>query len=167
MREPSSKILRFEDLQGLREKYREKRIVTIPGVYDLLHVGHLRYLIEARKRGDLLVVFVDNDARIKRNKGPERPVIPLEERRELLAGLECVDFVVSDDNDAYGEGDPFKDLVRLLRPDVAVVSKRHGLASNKDFVEMQKELGFELAIQDSGSKTTSTTDIIARIRKSG
>lgn len=64
------------------------------GVFDLMHVGHLRYLQAARALGDRLVVGVNADSSVKRlNKGPERPILPEEERAELLAGLACVDYV--------------------------------------------------------------------------
>jgi rfaE bifunctional protein nucleotidyltransferase chain/domain len=64
------------------------------GVFDLMHVGHLRYLQAARALGDRLVVAVNADSSVRRlNKGPERPILPEDERAELLAGLACVDFV--------------------------------------------------------------------------
>jgi len=69
------------------------RIVSTNGVFDLLHVGHLRYLQAARRCGDLLVVGVNSDACTRLLKGPTRPFVPEEERAEMLAGLGCVDYV--------------------------------------------------------------------------
>ena len=69
------------------------RIVSTNGVFDLLHVGHLRYLQAARRCGDLLVVGVNSDACTRLLKGPTRPFVPEEERAELLAALNCVDYV--------------------------------------------------------------------------
>ena len=69
------------------------RIVSTNGVFDLLHVGHLRYLQAARRCGDLLVVGVNSDACTRLLKGPSRPFVPEDERAEMLAGLNCVDYV--------------------------------------------------------------------------
>lgn len=69
------------------------RIVSTNGVFDLLHVGHLRYLQAARRCGDLLVVGVNSDACTRLLKGPSRPFVPEAERAEMLAGLGCVDYV--------------------------------------------------------------------------
>src|SRR5687768_14225756 len=71
------------------------RVVLTNGVFDLIHVGHVRYLSEARSQGDLLVVALNDDASVRKlNKGPERPVNPEDARAEVMAALESVDFVV-------------------------------------------------------------------------
>lgn len=90
------------------------RIVFTNGCFDLLHVGHIRYLRQARRLGDVLVVAVNSDDSVRRLKGPSRPVQPEEDRAEILAGLECVDYVVSFDEDT-----PLA-LIERLRPDVLV-----------------------------------------------
>ena len=69
-------------------------IVTTNGCFDVLHLGHLRYLQAARQLGDLLVVAINSDASVRELKGENRPLIPEDERAEMLAGLECVDYVV-------------------------------------------------------------------------
>ena len=69
-------------------------IVTTNGCFDVLHLGHLRYLQAARQLGDLLVVAINSDASVRELKGENRPLIPKDERAEMLAGLECVDYVV-------------------------------------------------------------------------
>src|SRR5436309_1402979 len=69
------------------------KIVFTNGCFDLIHVGHLRYLWEARKQGDLLVVAINDDASVARLKGPKRPILNLEERTQVMAGLACVDYV--------------------------------------------------------------------------
>lgn len=91
---------------------RGERIVFTSGCFDLLHVGHVRSLEEARGFGDLLVVGVNNDASVRRIKGPERPVVPARQRAELLAALTCVDWVV-----LFGGATP-RALIGALRPDV-------------------------------------------------
>ena len=86
-------------LEALRQRVRAlqahgKRIAFANGHFDLLHVGHLRYLRAARAEADVLVVAINDDASVARLKGPGRPVVPAAERAELLAALEPVDFVV-------------------------------------------------------------------------
>jgi len=91
-----------------------KRVALANGVFDLLHVGHVRYLQGARALADLLVVAVNSDASARANKGPGRPVIPEHERAELVAALACVDAVV-----VFGDRD-VRAIIRALRPDVHV-----------------------------------------------
>jgi len=91
------------------------RIVFTNGCFDLLHVGHVRYLREARRLGDLLVVGLNSDASVRTlDKGRERPLVPEAQRAEVLAALACVDYVV-----VFGEPDPGK-LIAELQPDVLV-----------------------------------------------
>jgi D-beta-D-heptose 7-phosphate kinase/D-beta-D-heptose 1-phosphate adenosyltransferase len=91
---------------------RGRRVVFTNGCFDLLHVGHVRAFEEARAQGDLLVVAVNRDRRVRELKGPGRPVVPERQRAEVLAALACVDYVV-----LFGEATPVA-LIRLLRPDV-------------------------------------------------
>lgn len=90
------------------------RIVFTNGCFDILHVGHVRYLQDAKALGDLLVVGVNSDASVRQLKGPERPVNVEAERAELLASLACVDYVV-----LFSELTPEK-LVEVIAPDVLV-----------------------------------------------
>ena len=86
----------FANLQCLGERLRleGRRVVFTNGHFDLLHVGHLRYLQSARALGDCLVVGINDDHTTTRRKGPTRPIVPQNERAELVAGLACVDYVV-------------------------------------------------------------------------
>jgi rfaE bifunctional protein nucleotidyltransferase chain/domain len=90
------------------------RIVFTNGVFDILHPGHLRYLQAARAHGDLLIVGLNSDASVRRNKGPSRPINPEGERAEVLAALECVDAV-----SVFDEETP-ADIIRRVQPDVLV-----------------------------------------------
>ena len=76
-----------------------KTIVFTNGVFDLLHPGHVRYLREARRLGDALIVGVNSDRSVRANKGPDRPLTPEAERAEILVALECVDAAVIFDED--------------------------------------------------------------------
>lgn len=93
---------------------RGRRIVFTNGVFDILHPGHVRYLQAARAHGDLLIVGLNSDASVRRNKGDGRPVNPELERAEVLAALACVDAVSIFDEDTPAE------IIRLVCPDVLV-----------------------------------------------
>ena len=98
----------------LAERYRAagRRIVLANGCFDLLHVGHIRYLDEARRLGDVLFVGINSDASVARLKGRGRPLMPATERLEVLAALRAVDHVV------VFEDDTADGLIRALKPDV-------------------------------------------------
>jgi D-beta-D-heptose 7-phosphate kinase/D-beta-D-heptose 1-phosphate adenosyltransferase len=91
---------------------RGEQVVFTNGCFDLLHVGHVRSLEQARSLGDRLLVAVNRDASVRRIKGPSRPAVPERQRAELVAALECVDWVV-----LFGQTTPLS-LIRALRPDV-------------------------------------------------
>jgi len=95
-------------------KAKGKRIVFTNGCFDLLHIGHVRYLEKARGLGDILVVGVNSDSSVQKIKGSRRPLLPEEERTEILSGLGCVDYLT-----IFNEIDPLK-LITSLHPDVLV-----------------------------------------------
>jgi rfaE bifunctional protein nucleotidyltransferase chain/domain len=112
-------VARVLDATALRSFVHEaraagRRIVFTNGVFDILHPGHLRYLQAARRHGDLLVVGLNSDASVRRNKGPSRPINPEHERAELLAALACVDAVSIFDDDTPD------DIIRRVQPDILV-----------------------------------------------
>ena len=111
---PSPKVVGREQLRAIREQARRegKRVVWTNGCFDLFHIGHLRSLQMARRHGDLLIVGVNADATVRALKGPGRPIVPEAERAEILAGLECVDYVT-----VFAEPTP-EAAVAELRPDV-------------------------------------------------
>ena len=115
-RPAAAKVLEpAELLDALRaERERGRKVVFTNGCFDLLHTGHLRLLEAAAALGDLLVVGLNRDDSVRRLKGPERPFQPFEERAELLAGLEAVDYVVG-----FGEDTPAV-LIDTIVPDVLV-----------------------------------------------
>lgn len=90
------KIYHRDELARLLEQARTDgaAVVTTNGCFDILHLGHLRYLQAARELGDLLVVAINSDSSVRQLKGENRPLVPEDERAEMIAGLECVDYVV-------------------------------------------------------------------------
>ena len=91
-----------------------KNVVFTNGVFDLLHPGHVRYLQDARRQGDALIVGVNSDRSVREIKTPDRPINPEQERAEVLAGLACVDAVV-----VFDEDNP-QQIIDRLQPDVLV-----------------------------------------------
>ena len=132
-------------------------VVFTNGVFDLLHPGHVRYLEEARHLGDALIVGVNSDRSVRRNKGEDRPVVPETERAELLAALRCVDVVV-----VFDEETPHA-IVSALQPDVLVKGADWGPGNivGRDVVEARggRVVRVELAAG------FSTTDLIRRTRE--
>ena len=142
-------------LAGLRK--RGRRIVFTNGCFDLLHIGHLRYLERARRHGDRLVVGINSDRSVKKIKGPIRPLLPQAERAEVLAALSCVDYVT-----IFDEPDPLA-VITALRPDVLVKGSDWG---------KNKIIGRDVVERRGGRvrrvpliKGVSTTRLIEKILK--
>ena len=134
-----------------------KRVVFTNGGFEVLHVGHVRSLRDARSRGDLLVVAVNSDASARELKGPDRPVVPATERAELVAGFECVDLVV-----VFPETDVAR-ILRELRPDVHCKGTDY-TADSVPEREVAAEIGARVAIVGD-AKRHATRDLIGKIRR--
>ena len=111
-----SKILKLSDLIQILKNLRKsgKQIVFTNGCFDILHVGHVRYLAAARSEGDVLVVGLNSDASVKSIKPDNRPIVRQTQRAEVLAGLASVDFIT-----IFDESDPMV-LIRAIKPDILV-----------------------------------------------
>jgi D-glycero-beta-D-manno-heptose 1-phosphate adenylyltransferase len=134
-----------------------RRVVLANGCFDLLHVGHVRYLAGARALGDVLFVGINSDAAVARLKGPGRPLMPAVERAELLAGLRAVDHVVVFDDDTADR------LVARLRPHVHAKGTDYTAQSVPERATAQA-VGAEVAIAGD-AKRHSTRDLISLIRE--
>jgi rfaE bifunctional protein nucleotidyltransferase chain/domain len=133
-----------------------RRIAFANGCFDLLHVGHVRYLQGAREQGDVLVVGVNSDRSVAALKGPGRPLLSAEARCELVAALECVDYVVIfDELNA-------ENVLRDLRPDVHCKGTDYSEETVPER-EVMKALGGVVRIVGD-TKNHSTRDLLARIR---
>ena len=131
--------------------YPETKIVFTNGCFDIMHVGHVKLLREAKSHGDLLVVGLNSDESVKQIKGPKRPVIPLEERAEVLAAIEYVNYVI-----VFNTPTPLP-LIKRIEPHVLVKGEdwRGKTIVGSEIVDEVKLVNF--------SNGTSTSHIIERI----
>jgi rfaE bifunctional protein nucleotidyltransferase chain/domain len=134
-----------------------RRVVLANGCFDLLHVGHLRYLAAARALGDVLFVGINSDAAVARLKGPGRPLMPAVERAELLAGLRAVDHVVVFDEDTADR------RVGLVRPDVHAKGTDYTESTVPEAAAVRAAGGRVAIVGDA--KDHATRDLIARVRE--
>jgi rfaE bifunctional protein nucleotidyltransferase chain/domain len=153
----SDRIVTLQDLPALRAAATAagRTIAMANGIFDLFHVGHLRYLEGARAEADLLVVAVNSDLSTRLNKGPSRPVIPEGERAEIVAALRCVDHVVLFDT---------KDVVsviRLLKPDVQVKGTDYTPETIPEAAEV-RAYGGRVAVAGD-PKNHSTTELLGKL----
>ena len=155
----SATVIPRGDLAALGERLRreERRIAFANGCFDLLHVGHVRYLQGAREEGDVLVVGVNSDRSVTALKGPGRPLLKAEARCELVAALECVDYVVVFD-ELNAES-----VLRDLRPDVHCKGTDYSVETVPER-EVMKALGGVVRIVGD-AKSHSTLELVARMAK--
>jgi rfaE bifunctional protein nucleotidyltransferase chain/domain len=147
----------IDEAAQLAERLRAggKRIVLANGCFDLLHVGHIRYLHDARQLGDVLFCGLNDDAAVARLKGPGRPVMPAEERAEILQALRDVDHIV-----IFGD-DTADTLVARLRPDVHAKGTDYTTETVPEAATV-RAVGGRVAIAGD-PKSHSTQDVIASI----
>lgn len=159
MRKAESKIATREALISLleAEKRRGKTIVFANGCFDILHVGHIRYLEGARKEGDILIVGVNADAGVRGLKGPNRPILDENARALLVAALRAVDYVV-----LFPEPN-VETLLEVLRPDVHAKGTDYTAATVPERA-IAERLGIRVAIVGD-PKRHSTRDLLESIRK--
>jgi len=155
----AGRIMSREEMQAERARLAEQglKLVFTNGCFDILHTGHLEYLSFARRQGDRLLVGLNSDASVRRNKGDRRPIVPEQDRALMLAGLKPVDYVV-----VFEEDEP-RDLIADILPDVLVKGKDWAhYVSGRDLVEAN---GGKVVLADLVAGR-STTDIIGRIKES-
>ena len=146
------KIITPDQMLAERERLRAagKRLVFTNGVFDLLHVGHVRYLSQARALGDALVVAINSDRSVRELKGPERPVFDQDERAEILAALRDVNYVV-----VFDDISP-REAIKKLLPDVLVKGGDYQLDEIHGREEVEAAGGEVISLPFvPGSSTTS------------
>lgn len=144
----------MQSLDQLREKVEHLKgigleIVLTSGSFDLVHLGHVKYLARAKELGDVLVVGVDSDAKIRHRKGEDRPLVPERERLEMLAHHRPVDLL-----DLKEEGGERWDLIKSVEPDVLVLTADHSY-SDDDLTELREICGEIAVIERQADVTTS------------
>ncbi len=139
-----------------KHRMRKERVVFTNGCFDILHCGHVRYLTQARALGELLVVGLNSDSSVSKLKGAGRPIVPQEERAEVLLGLRAVDYVV-----IFNEETPYE-LIARVQPDVLVKGGDWdvGKIIGADIVQARGGAVHSLPFVDG----CSTTNIVAKIR---
>ena len=154
-----SKIVKVKELINRIEPFRRsgKQVVFTNGCFDIMHAGHVRYLSAARSEGGILIVGINSDKSVKSIKGKNRPIMPQDQRAEVLAGLGCVDYIVF-----FDEPDPLR-LIQAIKPDV--------LVKGEDWAE-DKIIGADFVKADGGKVVRiavvpdiSTSMIIEKIIK--
>lgn len=147
----------LDDAAALAERLRAegKRVVLANGCFDVLHVGHVRYLAAARRLGDVLIVGINSDAVVTRLKGPGRPLMPAEERAEMLLALRDVDHVVVFDDERADR------LIERIRPAVHAKGTDYTPDSVPEGATVRR-LGGRVAVVGD-PKGHSTRDLIARV----
>ncbi|MEO8581797.1 MAG: adenylyltransferase/cytidyltransferase family protein [Patescibacteria group bacterium] len=150
MTSTSQIISDYKKLQSLLEQFRKdkQRIVLTQGSFDMVHIGHARYCEKAKSYGDVLIVGVDSDEKVRERKGPDRPIVPEEERLEMLIHLRAVDLVVLKPVHA-----PKWDLIKLIKPDVLVATKQTYTAEKIE--ELKKWCGKIVVLEPMATTSTS------------
>ena len=148
------KILTVSRLKKILNKSPRKKVVFTNGCFDILHYGHVKYLKEAKSKGDILVVGLNSDESTRRLKGKNRPINPQMDRARVLAALESVDYVI-----LFNEDTPFR-LIKVLKPDI--------LVKGGDWTK-EKIVGADIVLDRGGKvltlsyvKNRSTTRIIKK-----
>lgn len=134
-----------------------KKIVTTNGAFDMLHVGHIRFLKNVKTFGDVMIVGLNSDSSIQKNKGPNRPVIPLKFRLEMLATLPFVDYVTY-----FSEGTPVG-FLKMVKPKIHVKDTGYKISEIKERPLIESFGGKVVLIPYT--KEISTTKIIEKIKK--
>lgn len=149
--------MKQSDLADLPALLKDQKVVLANGCFDILHVGHLRYLEAARALGDVLVVAVNSDASMRKIKDPGRPILSQDERVALVSALRCVDYVV-----VFDEPDVSR-VLEVLRPSIHAKGTDY---TEQTVPERAKVLEYGGAVRIAGDeKNHSTRDIIDRILK--
>lgn len=157
------KIKSWEELKGIVDKAKAegKRVVFTNGCFDLIHVGHTRYLQEAKKYGDIFIIAVNSDSSVRSLKGENRPIIPEEERAEVVASLGCVDYVT-----IFPELDPLR-LITYLRPNYLVKGGDWAEDSiiGKDVVEAEGGKVIRIPVIEGAATTNIVQKVIDKYCK--
>lgn len=161
-----SKIINYSQAaeSALKLKEQGKKIVMVSGCFDLLHIGHMEFLSDAKALGDVLFISLGSDKTVKTLKGDKRPLMDEAYRAQMLASLQVVDFVVvaNEEEVVLPSGIDFGRLITLIKPDVFAINK--GNRSVEEKQNLVGSVGGRL-VEVEGKQITSTTETISKIEK--
>lgn len=151
-------IITFEDLKETRRVHKKEVVVLVGGCFDLLHVGHVNFLERCRDLGDILIVSVSSDLRVRERKGANRPIIPEKDRATMLSSLAYVNYAIVAPNPSMGKIVPTAQIIHELKPDIFATS-------DERFDDYKENLGLigTKVIYVPDVRLDSTTNIIERI----
>lgn len=156
-------VIELPELVSIVNKLKQegKRIVFTNGCFDIIHLGHVTYLKKAKEYGNILIVGLNSDESVKDIKGDKRPVVPQEERAEVLASIRYVDFVV-----IFAEPDPYK-TIEAIKPDVLVKGGDWDIEDiiGRDIVESGGGTVCTIPYIDGSSSTNIIKVILKRFKK--
>ena len=151
-------IISVTTLSEIRKKYRKHRIVFAGGVFDVFHIAHIKTLRKLRAYGDIVVIGVVSDKRVRERKGPNRPIILQKDRREIVDAIKYVDFVVQMPNPNRTYPRPTIIILKKLRPDIFVTVDRNWIPYRGKVEDMGIKLKIVKRIH-----TASTTATIEKV----
>lgn len=158
-----SKILKIKDISNLSSKLHknDKSIVLCGGCFDVLHVGHIRFLQKAKSKGDFLFVLLENDKTVKKLKGKERPINSQKDRAEILSSIGFIDYIIM--LDEMKTNQDYDDIIKLIKPNIiAVTANDPQLIHNK---RQAKLVNAKIIQVISRVKNKSTTHLASLIHK--
>jgi rfaE bifunctional protein nucleotidyltransferase chain/domain len=150
-----NKLKTLKEIERITQEAHKKgyKIVATNGCFDIIHVGHVRNLAEAKKLGDILIVGINSDVSVRAIKGPKRPIVSEKERAEVLAGLESVDYVF-----IFSEPTPFN-WIKKLRPNIHVKGGGKDVRNHPEFLNQQRVIeqggGKFVLLKHADGKSTS------------
>lgn len=153
-------IIKFNDLPKIRKKHQRQKIVFVGGTFDLLHYGHLYFFKHVKKFGDILIVAVSTDIRVRQRKGEKRPICSETERCLMVSALKDVDYSLIAPQPRKNLSKPTMRILAKLKPDFFATTDKKWVHWRKDM----EVLGVNLKLP-ARSKHTSTTRIINKILK--
>lgn len=153
------KIVEVKNIKRLLGEITNKKTVLAGGCFDIFHKGHIKFLEEAKKRGDILIVLLESDENIKKNKGKERPINDQESRAVFLNNLRVVDYVVK--LSGINKDEDYSRLVNEIKPKVIAMSEGDEKANKK--LNQAKKVGAELVTVNKLIAQQSTSRIIQKV----
>lgn len=153
-----NKILNIKQAakKSLELKKRKKKIVLVGGVFDIIHIGHIKFLQKAKTEGDFLFTLLESDKSVKKLKGPERPLNSQKDRSEVLSAISCVDFIVK--LNGILKNSDYDKIVRKINPDVIAATKGDSYIFHK--TKQAKLIGAKLKLVIPRLRHISTSKIL-------